>query len=62
MKSVPLIAEENASHDEMDKLAVLEKKSDHLTLLQQKNKNRVHLVFYHLARKLHRLAAKLAKY
>jgi hypothetical protein len=32
MKSVPLIAEENASHDEMDKLAILEK-IDHLTLL-----------------------------
>jgi len=28
-----LIAEKNASHDEMDKLAVLEKKIDHLTLL-----------------------------
>jgi voltage-gated sodium channel len=28
-----LMAEENASHDEMDKLAVLEKKIDHLTLL-----------------------------
>jgi voltage-gated sodium channel len=28
-----LIAEKNASHDEMDKLAILEKKIDHLTLL-----------------------------